>query len=76
MTLTMYALKGFLPVIYTWLRTKTKRPSSPVQLAEDDPDLEPLNTPLEDKPEQLEGKKVFLLWIPAACDLTGTTVCL
>lgn len=67
-------LQGFLPVLYTWLRSKTKRPSSPVQLAEDDPDLEPLTKPLEDKPEELKGWKVFLLWIPAACDLTGTTV--
>ncbi|KAH6919043.1 hypothetical protein BKA70DRAFT_40223 [Coprinopsis sp. MPI-PUGE-AT-0042] len=64
----------FLPVLYTWLRSKTKSPSSPVQLAEDDPDLEPLTKPLEDKPEELEGWKVFLLWIPAACDLTGTTL--
>jgi len=26
------------------------------------------------KPQQLEGWKVLLLWIPAACDLTGTTL--
>jgi len=28
------------------------------------------------EPQPLEGWKVLLLWIPAACDLTGTTVSL
>ncbi|PPQ77587.1 hypothetical protein CVT25_011379 [Psilocybe cyanescens] len=57
----------FLPVIYTWL--KTRRQSS-VQL-EADSDHDPPNK-LASQP--LHGWKVLLLWIPAACDLTGTTL--
>jgi hypothetical protein len=56
---------GFLPVIYTWLRSR--RQSPPVQLQEVTDKLEP---------QPLKGWKVLLLWIPAACDLTGTTVSL
>ncbi|KIM49442.1 hypothetical protein M413DRAFT_21666 [Hebeloma cylindrosporum] len=54
----------FLPVIYTWIRSR-RRQSPPVQLQEDTDKLEP---------QQLKGWKVLLLWIPAACDLTGTTL--
>ncbi|KAH9484048.1 Solute carrier family 35 member F6 [Psilocybe cubensis] len=57
----------FLPVIYTWLNTRRQ---SSVQL-EDDSDHDPLNK-LASQP--LQGWKVLLLWIPAACDLTGTTL--
>jgi hypothetical protein len=56
----------FLPVIYTWL--KTRRQSS-VQLEEDSDHVSP-NKHIQ----SLQGWKVFLLWIPAACDLTGTTL--
>ncbi|KAJ6547386.1 hypothetical protein B0H19DRAFT_1211964 [Mycena capillaripes] len=58
----------FLPVIYTWLQSKRQ---SPVQLPEDE-SLVP--NKLEPQPEQLAGWKILLLWIPAACDLTGTTL--
>ncbi|KAG2020860.1 integral membrane protein, variant 4 [Coprinopsis cinerea AmutBmut pab1-1] len=65
----------FLPVIYTWLATRNKRPLSPVRLEDDDNQLAPLTAKDDDdKPQQLHGWKVFLLWIPAACDLTGTTL--
>jgi len=62
----------FLPVIYTWL--KSSRQSSSVHLP---PDSE--HDPLVSKhghmsPQHLRGWKVLLLWIPAACDLTGTTL--
>ncbi|KAK0459576.1 uncharacterized protein EV420DRAFT_1641782 [Desarmillaria tabescens] len=30
--------------------------------------------PLKNAPQSLTGAKVLLLWIPAACDLTGTTL--
>ncbi|CAA7265396.1 unnamed protein product [Cyclocybe aegerita] len=61
----------FLPVIYTWLNTR--RQSSSVQLQPDAPDHQPVdkhNLP----PQALQGWKICLLWIPAACDLTGTTL--
>ncbi|KDR81811.1 hypothetical protein GALMADRAFT_240034 [Galerina marginata CBS 339.88] len=57
----------FLPVIYTWL--KTRRQSSVQLLADSDQD-----PPNKLAPQPLQGWKVFLLWIPAACDLTGTTL--
>ncbi|TFK42947.1 hypothetical protein BDQ12DRAFT_597283 [Crucibulum laeve] len=58
----------FLPVIYTWLRTR--RQSSPVQL-QPDSEHDPL---VKHNTASLTGWKVLLLWIPAACDLTGTTL--
>lgn len=62
--------QGFLPVIYTWIQSRRQ---SPVQLPSEDDSLVPNKLDLE--PEQLSGWKILLLWIPAACDLTGTTVC-
>ncbi|TFK27327.1 hypothetical protein FA15DRAFT_754267 [Coprinopsis marcescibilis] len=62
----------FLPVIYTWLRTRSKRPSSPVRL-ETDSD-EPDHKLAGDTPQPLQGWKILLLWFPAACDLTATTL--
>jgi len=56
----------FLPVIYAWLKLKYQ-PS--IQLDE----AEPLVTK-RSKDTALTGWKVLLLWIPAACDLTGTTL--
>ncbi|KIM80827.1 hypothetical protein PILCRDRAFT_822106 [Piloderma croceum F 1598] len=56
----------FLPVAFAWLRMKHK--SAPVQL----PDSEDL--PLKPAAQQLRGWKILLLWLPAACDLTGTTL--
>jgi drug/metabolite transporter (DMT)-like permease len=47
-----------------------KHKSAPVQL----PDSEDLQ-PLKPAAQQLRGWKILLLWLPAACDLTGTTVC-
>ncbi|KAJ7738503.1 hypothetical protein DFH07DRAFT_870506 [Mycena maculata] len=59
----------FLPVIYSWIRSRRQ---SSVQLPSDDDALVP--NKLVPEPEQLSGWKILLLWIPAACDLTGTTV--
>ncbi|KAJ7940816.1 hypothetical protein B0H13DRAFT_2226163 [Mycena leptocephala] len=59
----------FLPVIYTWFQSRRQ---SPVQLPSEDDSLVPNKLDLE--PEQLSGWKILLLWIPAACDLTGTTL--
>ncbi|THU99342.1 hypothetical protein K435DRAFT_855761 [Dendrothele bispora CBS 962.96] len=58
----------FLPVIYTWLRSR--RLSTQIRLPSDsEQDLQPKVTS-----ESLSGWKILLLWIPAACDLTGTTL--
>jgi hypothetical protein len=62
---------GFLPVIYTWLRTR-RRPA-PVHLTPDSQADPPIHSKFP-PPEELRGRKVMLLWIPAVCDLTGTTV--
>lgn len=59
----------FLPVIYTWFQSRRQ---SSVQLPSDDDSLVP--NKLTPEPEQLSGWKILLLWIPAACDLTGTTL--
>ena len=61
---------GFLPVLYTWLRTKQQ---SSVHLA---PDSENDNSKVKDHPQHLHGWKILLLWIPAICDLSGTTASL
>lgn len=60
---------GFLPVIYTWL--KSRRHSVHNQ-TDSEPDLHNKF----DSPRPLQGWRILLLWIPAACDLTGTTVSL
>lgn len=55
----------FLPVLYTWFKLRSQQ----IQLQEEEP--------LVAKPARsvaLEGWKVLLLWIPAACDLTATTL--
>ncbi|KAJ6630671.1 hypothetical protein B0H10DRAFT_1982304 [Mycena sp. CBHHK59/15] len=59
----------FLPVLYTWLRSRRQ---SSVQLPAEDDSLVP--NKLGPEPQQLSGWKILLLWIPAACDLTGTTL--
>lgn len=57
---------GFLPVLYTYL--KNKRNPAPM-LADDEPEEVDHVKGLE-----LKGWKVLLFFLPAACDLTGTTV--
>ncbi|KAK7043647.1 hypothetical protein VNI00_008258 [Paramarasmius palmivorus] len=62
----------FLPVIFSWLNSKRK--STSVQLppdseAESESQVKPVSTA-----PPLTGWKILLLWIPAACDLTGTTL--
>ena len=61
-------LPGFLPVIYTWLKSRHSMHNQ----TDSGPDLQNKF----DSPQPLQGWKIFLLWIPAACDLTGTTVSL
>ncbi|KDQ12303.1 hypothetical protein BOTBODRAFT_67501 [Botryobasidium botryosum FD-172 SS1] len=66
-TLQMFVgeLGCFLPVIYTWLRNRNAPPQLPL---DEDEEVE------EPKGEQLRGWSILLLWLPAAFDLTGTTL--
>lgn len=59
----------FIPIFTAWVREK--RRSQPVQL-EPDSEHDPVPTKVVAQP--LSGWKMLLLWIPAACDLTGTTL--
>ncbi|OJA21119.1 hypothetical protein AZE42_08292 [Rhizopogon vesiculosus] len=62
----------FLPVAYTWLRARQR--TAPVFLPSDlEEDVHP-STKLEEHSQELRGWKILLLWFPAACDLTGTTL--
>ncbi|KAL0579974.1 hypothetical protein V5O48_002058 [Marasmius crinis-equi] len=66
------SFSGFLPVIFSWLNSKRK--TSSVQLPTDpEPEADALDK-VDSSAEPLTGWKVLLLWIPAACDLTGTTL--
>ncbi|KAI4524119.1 hypothetical protein K525DRAFT_267295 [Schizophyllum commune Loenen D] len=59
----------FIPILVSWAREK--RRSQPVRL---EPDTEQDSVPTKPVAQPLTGWKVLLLWIPAACDLTGTTL--
>lgn len=58
--------KGFLPVAFAWIRERRQTP--PVHLPEEE------GVPRKHPVQRLTGWKILLLWLPAACDLTGTTV--
>ena len=60
---------GFLPVLYALILTYRR---SRVLLPSTDEVYDPHDDP---KQHDLRGWRILLLWIPAACDLTGTTVC-
>lgn len=62
---------GFLPVFYALFSSYRK---SRLQLPSNDSDDPVLIRSDLVKQRNLEGWSVLLLWIPAACDLTGTTV--
>ena len=65
--------QGFLPIIYTWF--KTRHQSSALLLTDPDDDSHIHNNKLlASSPKNLTGWNILLFWIPAACDLTGTTV--
>ncbi|KAI0807203.1 hypothetical protein C8Q74DRAFT_1187396 [Fomes fomentarius] len=62
----------FLPVIFSWLRAR--RQSQPLRLPSDSEE-EPAAGPKAEVPlARLHGWKVLLLWFPAVCDLTATTL--
>ncbi|RDB24071.1 Solute carrier family 35 member F6 [Hypsizygus marmoreus] len=62
----------FLPVFYTWLSTRHQ--SSSVHLPPDSEYDPHVPIKLGTSSQHLTGWKVLLLWIPALCDLTGTTL--
>ncbi|KAG6841662.1 hypothetical protein C0991_008300 [Blastosporella zonata] len=62
----------FLPVLYTWLATRRQPSVHLPSDSEHDPQADiKLGTSSQ---QSLTGWKVLLLWIPAICDLTGTTL--
>ncbi len=65
---------GFIPILYTTLSTRWR--TSPVRLPDESSDdtLDGLSESQKFPPEKLTGRRVLLLWLPALCDLTGTTV--
>lgn len=63
---------GFLPVIFSWLRAR--RQSQPLRLPSDSEEEPAAGAKAEVPLARLHGWKVFLLWFPAVCDLTATTV--
>ncbi|KAH9978947.1 hypothetical protein BGW80DRAFT_1281977 [Lactifluus volemus] len=64
----------FLPVIYTALSARWR--ASSIRLPEEPSDdtLEDLSESQKFVPERLTGRRILLLWLPALCDLTGTTL--
>ncbi|KAI0646875.1 hypothetical protein C8Q79DRAFT_956777 [Trametes meyenii] len=62
----------FLPVIFTWVRSR--RQSQPLRLPTDSEEEPAAGAKAEIPLQHLHGWKVLLLWFPAACDLTGTTL--
>ncbi|KAF9227866.1 hypothetical protein BS17DRAFT_857417 [Gyrodon lividus] len=62
----------FLPVLYTWLSTRRK--AAPVFLPADYDEDERAQIKPVAASQELRGWKLLLLWLPAACDLTGTTL--
>lgn len=64
---------GFLPVLYSFLRARFQPAVQLPPDANDDPvQASPQKKTV--KAQQLRGYSVLLLWLPAVCDLTGTTV--
>ncbi|TBU32242.1 hypothetical protein BD311DRAFT_785770 [Dichomitus squalens] len=62
----------FLPVIYSWFRAR--RQSQHLALPSDTEEEPATGAKAEIPHAPLDGWKVLLMWFPAACDLTGTTL--
>ncbi|KAI9456519.1 hypothetical protein BJY52DRAFT_550902 [Lactarius psammicola] len=69
-----WAVSGFLPVLYEYLSKRWRAAS--IQLPEEDSDssLAELSESQKLPPQRLTGRRILLLWLPALCDLTGTTL--
>ena len=70
--LNTFLSSGFLPVVYSWVRAKQQ--SRPLRLPSDSEEEPATGAKVVVPQAQLDGWKVLLLWFPAACDLTATTV--
>ncbi|TFK90433.1 hypothetical protein K466DRAFT_583759 [Polyporus arcularius HHB13444] len=62
----------FLPVIYSLVRAR--RQTQPLRLPSDSEEEPAAGAKPEIPQARLRGWKLLLLWFPAACDLTGTTL--
>jgi drug/metabolite transporter (DMT)-like permease len=64
----------FLPVLYEFIAKRWRAGS--IRLPEEDSDssLEDLSESQKLPPQKLTGRHILLLWLPALCDLTGTTL--
>ncbi|KAH8993272.1 hypothetical protein EDB86DRAFT_2929604 [Lactarius hatsudake] len=64
----------FLPVLYEYLSKRWRTAS--IQLPEEDSDsnLAEVAESQMLQPKKLTGRRILLLWLPALCDLTGTTL--
>jgi drug/metabolite transporter (DMT)-like permease len=64
----------FIPILYSTLSARW--PKSSIRLPEESPDdtLDGLSESQKVPQKKLTGRRVLLLWLPALCDLTGTTL--
>ncbi|KAH9946273.1 uncharacterized protein BXZ73DRAFT_37074 [Epithele typhae] len=62
----------FLPVIFSWLRAR--RQAQPLSLPADSEEEPAAGAKVATPQAHLDGWKILLLWFPAACDLTATTL--
>jgi len=65
---------GFLPVLYTTVASRLRTPSVHLPDESSDDTLEDFSESQKTPQEKLTGRRILLLWLPALCDLTGTTV--
>ncbi|KAI9511169.1 hypothetical protein F5148DRAFT_1325480 [Russula earlei] len=64
----------FLPVLYTTLASRWRAASIHLSDESSEDTLEGLSESHKPPSEKLTGWRVLLLWLPALCDLTGTTL--
>ncbi|KAF8499731.1 hypothetical protein F5888DRAFT_1793747 [Russula emetica] len=64
----------FIPILYSTLSARWRKSS--IRLPDELPDdmLDGLSESQKFPQEKLTGRRVLLLWLPALCDLTGTTL--
>jgi drug/metabolite transporter (DMT)-like permease len=65
---------GFIPILYSTLSARWRKSS--LRLPDESPDdtLDSISESQKVPQEKLTGRRILLLWLPAICDLTGTTV--
>jgi hypothetical protein len=65
---------GFIPILYSAVSARWRRSSIRLPDESSDDSLDGLSESQKFPQEKLTGRRVLLLWLPALCDLTGTTV--